>query len=126
MLYVVDSKKPVAEIEKQFGEVAARYKFGVLGTHNLKQKLNEKGVPFERECLIFEVCQPLQASKVLSANMEISTAMPCRVSVYTEGGKTKLAMIRPTVLLEMFHSPGLQPVAEEVERTMVRIMEDLR
>jgi len=35
-------------------------------------------VEFERECLIFEVCQPQQTKKVLDENMSVSTALPWR------------------------------------------------
>jgi uncharacterized protein (DUF302 family) len=45
----------------------------------------EEGVDFSRECLIFEVCQPQQAKKVLEENMSISTMRPCRISLYDEG-----------------------------------------
>jgi uncharacterized protein (DUF302 family) len=82
----------------------------------------EKGVPFARECRIFEVCNPHQAKKVLETNLEISTALPCRISVYEEGGKTKLATIRPTALIGLYRNPELKGVAAEVEDTMVRIM----
>ena len=51
MLKVLASRKTVQEIESVFNEVCARHHFGVLGTINLRQKLNDKGVPFERECL---------------------------------------------------------------------------
>lgn len=49
--------------------------------HNLKETTSKKGVGFARECLIFEVCQPQQAKKVLDENMSISTALPCRISI---------------------------------------------
>jgi len=108
----------VADLE----QAVTRHKFGVLGVHDLKAEMAEKGVPFARECRIFEVCNPNEAKKVLEANLEISTALPCRISVYEEGGKTKLATIRPTALIELYRNPGLKGVAEEVEETMVRIM----
>jgi len=47
-----------------------------------------------RECLIFEVCRPQQAKKVLEENMSISTMLPCRISLYEEGGKTILASLK--------------------------------
>jgi uncharacterized protein (DUF302 family) len=125
MLKVVASRKTVQEIESIFHEVCARHQFGVLGTINLRQKLNDKGVPFERECLVFEVCNPLQAKKVLEDNIAISAALPCRIAVYQEDGVTKIATIRPTALLGLFPNPELQPVAQEVEEAMSRIMDDL-
>ena len=125
MLIVKETQKSVQEIAQEFAEVAGRHKFGVLGTYNLKQKLNDKGVPFERECLVFEVCNPQQAAKVLETNIAIATALPCRIAVYQEDGQTKIATIRPTALLGLFPSPELTPVAGEVERFIDQIMADL-
>jgi len=122
MLYIVESTKPLARLVADLEQAVARHKFGVLGVHDLKAKMAEKGVPFTRECRIFEVCNPHQAKRVLETNLEISTALPCRISVYEEGGKTKLATIRPTALIELYQNPELRGVAEEVEDTMVKIM----
>ena len=92
MLHIVESTKPLARLAADLEQAVARHKFGVLGVHDLKAKMAEKGVPFARECRIFEVCNPHQAKKVLETNLEISTALPCRISVYEEGGKTKLTL----------------------------------
>jgi uncharacterized protein (DUF302 family) len=65
--------------------------------------MEKKSVEFERECLIFEICQPQQARKVLDENMSVSTALPCRISIYEEGGQTILATVKPTTLLAMLN-----------------------
>ena len=122
MLHVVESTKPLTQLAADLEQAVTRHKFGVLGVHDLKAKMAEKGVPFARECRIFEVCNPHQAKKVLEANLEISTALPCRISVYEEGGKTRLATIKPAALIGLYGTPELKSVAEEVEDTMVRIM----
>jgi uncharacterized protein (DUF302 family) len=124
MLYVVESKKPLDRVAADLVEATARNKFGVLGVHNLREKMNEKGVAFDRECRIFEVCNPQQAKKVLEANLEISTALPCRISVYEESGRTKLATLKPTAMLALFPNPELRSVAQDVETTIVRIMDE--
>lgn len=98
--------------------------FGLMQVHNLKETMMKKGVEFKRECLIFEVCQPDQAKKVLDQNMSISTALPCRISLYEEDGKTILATLKPTKLLSMFKEPHLEKVAREVEETIVKIMKE--
>ena len=98
--------------------------FGVLHVHNLKETMHKKGVDFAHQCLIFEVCQPQQAKKVLDSNMSISTALPCRISVYEQDGSTVLATLKPTTLLAMFNSPQLANVAEEVESVIVKIMKE--
>jgi uncharacterized protein (DUF302 family) len=122
MLHVVESTKPLTRLVADLELAVTRHKFGVLGVHDLTAKMAEKGVPFARECRVFEVCNPHQAKKVLETNLEISTALPCRISVYEEGGKTKLATIRPTTLIGLYRSPELRGVAEEVEAALVQIM----
>jgi len=123
MLHIIESKKTVQEIQKIFPEIVAAHKFGVLGEHDLRKKMNEKGIPFEKDCLVFEICNPLNAKAVLEADMAISTALPCRVSVYSSGGRTRLATLSPVALLALFGRPELKSVAEEVERTIYKIME---
>ena len=122
MLHIVESMKPLESVITDLEQAVTRHKFGVLGVHDLKAKMAEKGVSFMRECRIFEVCNPHQAKKVLEANLQVSTALPCRISVYEEGGRTKLATIRPTALIGLYGTPELKSVAEEVENTMVAIM----
>lgn len=124
LLFVVDSQKPLERLVKDLEAAVARHKFGVLGVHDLRAKLAEKGVPFDRECRVFEVCNPQQARKVLEANLEISTALPCRISVYSDGGKTRLATIKPTALIALYGTSELKAVAEDVERTIEAIMTD--
>lgn len=122
MLHVVESTKPLARLVADLEQAVTRHKFGVLGEHDLKARMAEKGVPFARECRILEVCNPHQAKKVLEASLEISTALPCRISAYEEGGRTKLATIRPTALIALYPNPELKGVAEEVESTLIAIM----
>jgi uncharacterized protein (DUF302 family) len=122
MLHIVESTKPLARVVADLEQAVTRHKFGVLGVHDLKAKMAEKGVPFDRECRIFEVCNPHQAKRVLETNLEVSTALPCRISVYEEGGKVKLATIRPTALIGLYGTVELRSVAEEVEDTMLTIM----
>lgn len=124
MLYRVESQKNIAEVGQALEAAAQKNKFGVLVVHDLKAKMNEKGVDFERDCLVYEVCNPQQAKQVLEAKSEISTALPCRISVYREGDKVVLATIRPTAMIGLFQVPALQAVAQEVEDAMVRIMRE--
>ena len=124
MLYKVHSKKSLSDVARDLEATAQKHKFGVLAVHDLKAKMNEKGVAFDRDVLIFEVCNPHQAKKVLEANAEISTALPCRISAYQSPEGCTLATLRPTALLEMFETRGLKAVAQEVEDTMIKIMQE--
>jgi uncharacterized protein (DUF302 family) len=124
MLIKLSTDKTVSEAAAAMqGAVQANH-FGVMQVHNLKETMNKKGVEFARECLIFEVCQPQQAKKVLDENMSVCTALPCRISIYEEDGKTILATLKPTTLLAMFDTTQLKGVAQEVEDTIVKIMQE--
>ncbi len=122
MLFKLSTGKTVTETAAALQTAVTANHFGVMHVHNLKETMAKKGVAFAHECLIFEVCQPQQAKKVLEENMSVSTALPCRISIYEEGGKTVLATLKPTTLLAMFNTPQLKPVAQEVEDTMIKIM----
>ena len=124
MLIKLPTKKTVSEAAAALQAAVQANHFGVMQVHNLKETMAKKGVKFERECLIFEVCQPQQAKKVLDEDMSVSTALPCRISIYEEGGKAILATLKPTTLLAMFHTPQLEGVAQEVEDTIVKIMKE--
>jgi uncharacterized protein (DUF302 family) len=124
MLIKLSTDKNVTEVAAALQAAVAANHFGVMHVHNLKETMAKKGVEFARECLIFEVCQPQQAKKVLDENMSVSTALPCRISIYEEGGKTILATLKPTALLAMFNAPQLERVAQEVEDTIVKIMKE--
>jgi uncharacterized protein (DUF302 family) len=124
MLITICTDKTVSEAAAALQAAVQANHFGVMQVHNLKETMAKKGVEFVRECLIFEVCQPQQAKKVLDQNMSVSTALPCRISIYEEGRKTILATLKPTTLLAMFNSPQLEGVAQEVEDTIVKIMKE--
>lgn len=124
MLHIVESRKSLEQVAKDLEAAVARHKFGVLGVHDLRATMAKKGVEFARECRIFEVCNPHQAKKVLEANLEISTALPCRISVYQEGAVVKLATLKPTAVLDLYATPGLKAVAQEVEASLEAIMAD--
>jgi uncharacterized protein (DUF302 family) len=124
MLFEVTTRKSLEEIGRGLQDAAARHKFGIIGVHDLKQKMKEKGVEFEGECMIYEVCNPMQAKKALEVNGAVSTALPCRISVYRAGDRYKIATMLPTEMMKPFDAPELGGVAREVEDTIVAMMKE--
>jgi len=122
MLYVQEVLGSIDDTVAKIEQAAKDNEFGVLAIHDLKQKMASKGVDFGPECRIIEVCNPHKAKEVLENNMAISTVLPCRISVYEEDGKVKIASIRPTYMLDLFDNPELRAVAQDVEATIVRII----
>ena len=125
MLYSVDTEKSFQNIREVLPKACAARKFGVMSVIDLKEKMKEKGVDYGGECLIFEVCNPLKAKQTLEANPEISTVLPCRISVFkSKEGKTRLSTIRPSKLIELFGTLELKNLAGEVEESITAIMNE--
>jgi uncharacterized protein (DUF302 family) len=117
---------PLETVAARLPGIAKEHKFGVLGVHDLKEKMTSKGVPFERECRVFEVCNPQQAQLILNGNIAVSAALPCRISLYAEGARTVLATIDPDALLGLFgpSNEGAEQIAAEVRNELVQIMDE--
>lgn len=125
MKYVTETSKPVAQALEDLERAVQDHGFGILHTYDLKATLKEKGHDLPHACHILEVCNPNQAVKVLSEDMDMNIALPCRISVYEENGATKIGMARPTDLLaQLSDSPKLGAIAREVEDTMMDMIRD--
>ena len=122
-LIVVETSKPMDEACQALEKSVAEHKFGVMHVHDVRQTLANKGVELDREVRIFDVCNPHSAKQVLETNILISAVLPCSISVFSEGDKTKFAFLKPTVMLDVFESTELQTVAKEVENTVRDIVE---
>src|SRR5450759_4336243 len=116
MYYIVETNKSFKQASTDLESAVTHHGFGVLHVHDLGNTLRSKGIDFSEDCKVFEVCNPAQAAKVLATDMRLNMALPCRISVYTERGKTKIGLIKPEALLSMLSlDAALQQVAQEVE-----------
>jgi uncharacterized protein (DUF302 family) len=125
MYYLASTTKSVADAARDLEANVAKHGFGVLHVYDLKDTLTRKGYPLAAECRIFEVCNPKQASLVLQRDMRLNAALPCRISVFEDGGTTKIGTIRPTAMLGML-SPDheLAAIAANVEATIQTIIDE--
>lgn len=96
--------------------------FGHIATIDVAKTMRSKGVEFPHEVRVVELCNPHHAKDALSAEMSISAALPCRISVYERDGKTWLSTVRPTVMLQVFGAQEVQGTAEAVGEVIDRIM----
>lgn len=125
MKTILTSKKSVEQAARDFEEAVPRHKFGVLHVYNLTETLRNKGFDRKEDIRVFEICNPARATEVLDVDIEMNMALPCRVSVYSEGGQTKIGMINPSSMLSMLNPDArLQQVAEDVEATILAIMKE--
>ncbi|HEY6096251.1 MAG TPA: DUF302 domain-containing protein [Gallionellaceae bacterium] len=127
MFYVVESNKSFEQASTDLEAAVKANSFGVLHIHDIGNTLRGKGIAFGEQCRVFEVCNPGQAAKVLATDMRMNMALPCRISVYTEGNKTMIGMIKPQqILAALSQDPALAQVAREVEATTIKIINEAR
>ncbi len=107
----------------------------MLHAHKIGDTLRAKGVAFAENIVVYEVCNPVKAAKVLSADMQLCSALPCRIAVFTEqqGKVVKVSQMSPGAMMQMFASSGvidaahtqmLREVATEVETATREMIEE--
>jgi uncharacterized protein (DUF302 family) len=122
-------EKPVQgsleEVESRVAKAVQDRGYGLLGSIDLREKMRGKGLDFAPACRVYEVCSPVRAKKVLERDMSISTALPCRISLYESGGRLHLATLRPTTILGAFGRTELEGEARQVEEDLVAIIDEV-
>ncbi|MBS0576854.1 MAG: DUF302 domain-containing protein [Proteobacteria bacterium] len=127
MYYIVETGKSFDQASTDLDAAVKRRGFGVLHVHDLGATLRSKGIAFEEDCRIFEVCNPTQAARVLAADMRLNMALPCRISVFTEKGRTMIGLIRPVeMLLALSQDPEIVQVAREVEALTIQMVDEAK
>ncbi len=125
MYYVVETTKSFDKATEDLDAAVKAHQFGVMHIHDIANTLRSKGVEFAEQCKVFEVCNPHQAAKVMAADMSMNMALPCRISVYTEKGKTLIGMISPEAMLGMLSKdPALAAIAAEVEAATIKMIDE--
>ena len=124
MIYQKATKYSQEEVEPRLREAAQRHKFGVLNVLDMQATLRNKGIEFEKEVRVYDICNPQAAAQALGENLAVATLLPCRIAVYSSAGGSTIAMVNPT---DLFASSGLEmtgALAEDVQRTMMAIIDE--
>jgi len=123
MYYIVDTDKTFEQASIDLESSVKNLGFGVLHVHDLGETFRSKGIDFVENCRVFEVCNPTHAAKLLSVDMKLNMALPCRISIFTEKGSTKIGLIKPSQMLtELSETPALLEVANEVEEKTIQMI----
>ena len=127
MYYIVETDKTFDQASTDLDAAVKRLGFGVLHVHDLGATLCSKGIAFDENCKIFEVCNPMQAAKVLATDMRLNMALPCRISVFTDKGKTRIGLIKPVQMLRaLSEDPALAQIAKEVEDKTMQMVDEAK
>jgi len=118
--YTVTTTKNINEAISSLELKLTEEKFGVLWMFDIKEKLQEKGLEFESDYLVLEVCNPHEAERVLKENLLVGYFLPCKIVVYSDNGKTKIGMPRPTALINLINNEEIKRLAKDIEERLIQ------
>lgn len=121
-LVVVESNRTMTQGCQALEEAVALHGFGVLHVHDIGQALRKRGIPFDREVKVFDICNPERAREVLDRRIEMAALLPCSIAVFDDGQRCKFAYVPPSALLGLTGMVEIEPIAREVERAVSEIV----
>jgi uncharacterized protein (DUF302 family) len=124
--YTVITNKTIDDAIHNLEENLKQEKFGVLWKFDIKEKLQEKGLEFSKEFKVLEVCNPVEAQRVLSENEMAGYFLPCKIVVYENNGKTKIGMPRPTSLIGLLNDEKMKTLASDIENRLIHVINQCR
>lgn len=100
--------------------------FGVLTQIDVQATMQAKLGLATRPYLILGACNPQLAYQALQLEPELGLLLPCNVIVYDNGDETTtVSIVDPIQMLGVVENPALQPVAEEANRRLQRVLTQL-
>ncbi len=116
---------PAASFDEVVPRVVAALKeegFGVLTEIDVKETLKKK-LDFDfRRYVILGACNPPLAKQALEADPEIGLLLPCNVVVQEGEGSVRVSVADPKVMFTFVDKPALEPVAEDAEQRLRRMI----
>lgn len=132
MFYELELNKPLSQVQEAFKKAVEEVGFSILHHYHFSKALKDRGYPIEGELFIYDICNPSYAQAVLKKCIRLGCLIPCRVSIYHEGGKTRVNSLSPLGVLEALRmkdpklADELEPVIREVDEVMRKIIDSLR
>lgn len=100
--------------------------FGILTEIDVSATLKKKLDIDFRNYRILGACNPSFAYKALLAEPRIGVMLPCNVIVREmEDGKVEVAAVDPLASMQAIHNDELQPIAEEIQLKLKKVIEQL-
>jgi len=99
--------------------------FGVLTEIDVKTTLKKKLDVDFRKYVILGACNPPLAHKALRTQLNIGLLLPCNVIVYEEDGGSVVEILDPVKMMDVAGNPDLNPVAQDAQSRLQRVMEAL-
>lgn len=123
-VYVVETEKSFDGAVVSVRKAVENKGWAIFQVYDYKEILAVKG--FEQKPLkIIEICSGKYANKLLNRNRLISLCMPCKINVFEDDGKIKIAGMKPTMMSQLFLEISKEEVIE-LERDIVDIIKNAK
>lgn len=125
--FVVESIRGTREALVSIWKAAMAADWVVIGDYDLSGILGDEGSV--REVKSIDICKPELARPFVQADMLTALCMPCNVLIYSENNVTKLAAIRPSVMLPHLFAETARTVGDlpqRIDRELKAILEAAR
>ena len=122
--YIVETEKSFDDAVVSVLKAVEQKGWALFQIYDVKERLAAKG--FEQKPLkIIEICSGKYANQFLTKNRLISLCMPCKINIFEEGGRVKIAGMRPSIISRFFPEVSKEEVAE-AEKDLKGIIDNAR
>ena len=119
--YIVETDKKFEDAVVSVLKSVDKKGWALFNVYDVQERLSAKG--FTTSSLkIIEICSAKHANAMLSKNKLVSLCMPCKINVFEDNGKVKIASMRPTIISQFFPEVSRQE-AEQVETDVMEIVD---
>ena len=120
--YIVETEKSFDEAVVSVRKAVESKGWAIFQVYDYKEILAAKGFS-QKPLKIIEICSGKYANKSLNKNRLASICMPCKINVFEENGKVKIASMKPGMMPEFFPEISRQE-ALEVEKDIKEIIDN--
>ncbi|QCR32542.1 DUF302 domain-containing protein [Lysinibacillus sp. SGAir0095] len=122
--YTVQTNKTIDEAIASIEQHLKENKFGILWQLDLTETLQKKGVDsYRKPYRILEVCNPVEAARVIEHNPLVGYFLPCKITVYEDEGKTKIGLAKPTAMIGLLNDAELISITKKIEKILIDVLE---
>jgi uncharacterized protein (DUF302 family) len=122
--YTVKTQKNIDDVVAEITSKLSEIKFGVLGTLDFKEIFAKKGIDYENEYKLLQVCNPQAAKQALDSDPNIGLLLPCTIAVYENNGEKFISLAKPTELLAVASNVELEEMGKEIESKLIDVIEN--
>jgi uncharacterized protein (DUF302 family) len=122
--YVVESRRSAREAIVAVWKAAEAAGWVIVGDYDLSRLVAAPGSQLEVKSI--DICKPDMARPFVDAETLTALCMPCNVLVYADGTGTKLAVMRPSVIMPLLFQDAvksLSDLSERIDHELLQILE---